>query len=262
MSRRLPLYAAVVGALLVGGATTGQTGATWTDQRQLGSHGVGSGAMSFTTTTPAGVSVARTAGAAATTSFVLDDTSAGKNLQQRITTQVAGTPTGVTATVGTSCPGAASVQVDTTPTSADVSLCVRVASSTTAVTGSVTLNVSGAQRPSGWTTPVATVTVPVTVTTTTVPTAPTVTCTGPTQNGFGWTAVAGADDYTVASSTTQNGTYGDLVTQTQTQYLPTVGGNSTTFFRVRATNAAGTSPAGKTVRITRSGNAYTCAVLP
>jgi hypothetical protein len=151
--------------------------------------------------------------------------------------------------------------VNTTPSSADVTLCVRVASSLTAVSGTVTLQVSGAQQPSGWTTPVSTVSVPVTVTTG-VPTAPSVTCTGPNQNGFGWTAVSGANDYTIASSTAQNGTYADLVTQTQTQYLPTVSGQSTTFFRVRANNAAGSSPVSKTVRITRSGSSYTCAVLP
>jgi hypothetical protein len=259
MSRRIPLYVAVVGALLVGGATTGTTGATWTGQRQLAATAVGSGQMGFATTTPAGVTVPQGPGSA-TTSFVLDDTSTGKNLRQRITAQVAGTPTGVTATVGTSCPGAASVQVDTTPASAEVSLCVRVTGSATATAGTVTLNLSGAQQPSGWTTPVSVVSVPVTVGV--VPTAPNLTCTGPNQNGFGWAAVTGAASYTIASSGSQNGTYTDRATQTQTQYLPTVGGQSTTFFRVRATNTAGSSPNSNAVRITRSGSAYTCAVLP
>ena len=263
MSRRVPLYVAVVGALLVGGATTGTTAATWTGQRQLASNSVGSGAMTFTTTTPAGVTVNRTATSSATTTFVLDDTSVGKKLQQRVTAQVASTPTGVMATVGTSCPGASSVQVDTTPTSADVSLCVRVASSLTAVSGTVTLNVSGAQRPSGWTTPVSTVSVPVTVNTAVAPGAPVLSCNSATQNGFRWPAVAGALDYVVTSSTTQTGTYTDVVTQTQLSYLPTVGGNTTTFWRVRATNVVGSSPASNTIRIVRSGANYTCqAVTP
>jgi len=262
MSRRFPLLVAVVGALLVGGATTGTTGATWTGQRPLASSAVSSGAMGFTTTAPAGVTVARAAGAAATTSFVLDDTSTGRNLRQRVTATVATAPGGVTATVGTSCPGAASVQVTSTPTSPDTSLCVRVVSSATAVSGSVSLTVSGAQQPSGWTTPVSTVTVPVTVVATAAPGTPNVTCTGPSQNGFGWAAVSGADSYTLASSTAQGGPYGDVATQTQTQYLPSVSGQSTTFFQVRATNTAGSSPVSRTVRIIRSGSAYTCQVLP
>ena len=261
MSRRVPFLVAVVGVLLVGGAATGTTGATWTGQQQLSSNAVGSGAMSFTTTTPAGVTVLRTATSSATTSFVLDDTSNGKNLRQRVTAQVAGTPTGVTATVGTSCPGAASVQVDTTPTSADVTLCVRVASSLTAVSGTVTLNVSGAQQPSGWSTPVSTVSVPVTVSTATAPAAPVLSCNSPTQNGFRWAAVTGAVDYVVTSSSSQTGPYTDVVTQTQLSYLPTLGGNTTTFWRVRATNAAGSSAASNTVRLTRTGNSYTCATV-
>ena len=261
MSRRLVLLVAVVGALLVGGATTGTTGATWTDKRPLAVSSVSSGAMAFTTTTPTGVTVPRTAGGSATTSFVVDDTSTGKNLQQRITAQVATTPAGVTATVGTSCPGAASVQTATTPSSADVTLCVRVASSVTAVSGTVTLQVSGAQQPSGWTTPVSTVSVPVTVTAT-VPPAPAVACAGSSQNGFNWPAASGADSYSIASSSAQNGTYTDLTTQTALSYLPTISGQATTYFRVRATNASGTSPVSKTVQIARSGNSYTCLVLP
>ena len=262
MTRRFPLYVAVVGALLVGGASTGTTGATWTDQRSLAVSSVSSGAMAFTTTTPGGVTVPRTAAGSATTGFVVDDTSAGKNLRQRITAQVASTPGGVTATVGTSCPGAASVQVDTSPTAADVTLCVRVASSTTAVSGTVTVQVSGAQLPSGWTTPGSTVSVPVTVSAS-VPAAPSIGCTGPNQNGFSWAAVAGATGYSVTTSTTQTGTYSEVVAQTQTSYLPTVGGNTTTFWRVRATSASGSSAASNTLRITRSGSGYTCtAVTP
>ena len=161
---KIPFVAAVVGALLIGGATTGVTHASWTNQRQLQAHGVQAGAMSFTATTPGAVAVDRTASSTADSTFVLDDTSAGKNLQQRITASVAGTPAGITARIGTACNATTtSVAVDTTPTSANQTLCVRVTSSTTAVSGNVTVNLSGSQRPSGWTTPTATVSVPVTV---------------------------------------------------------------------------------------------------
>ena len=260
MTRWFSLSVAVVGALLVGGAVTGTTAASWTDQRPLAASSVGSGSMSFTTTAPAGVTVARTAGASATTSFVLDDTSVGKKLQQRITASVTGTPTGITATVGTNCPSASSVQVNTTPTSADVPLCVRVISSATAVSGSVTISVSGAQRPTaGWTTPVSTVTVPVLVGT--APAAPVISCLGATQNGFSWPAVSGATNYVVTSSATQTGTYLDVATTATTSHTPTLAGSTTTFFRVRATNPAGSSAASNTLRITRTGPNYTCAAV-
>ena len=261
MTRWFSLSVAVVGALLVGGAVTGTTAASWTDQRPLAASSVASGSMSFTTTAPAGVTVARTAGTSATTSFVLDDTSVGKKLQQRITASVTGTPTGITATVGTSCPSASSVNVDTTPTSPDVTLCVRVLSSATAVSGSVTISVSGAQRPTaGWTTPVSTVTVPVIVGTAPA-TPPVISCLGANLNGFSWPAVSGATNYVVTSSATQTGTYLDVATTATTSHTPTLAGNTTTFFRVRATNAAGSSAASNTLRIIRTGNNYTCAAV-
>ena len=162
---RIPLVAAVVGALLVGGATTGGTHASWTNARQLQAHGVHAGSMSFTSTSPGAVAVDMTAGSTADSTFVLDDTSVGHNLRQRITASVAGTPAGITARIGTSCATAttASVSVDTSPTSSNQTLCVKVTSSTTAVSGDVTVSISGAQRPIGWATPAATVSVPVTV---------------------------------------------------------------------------------------------------
>lgn len=172
MSSRIPLLVAVVGALLLGSATTGGTHASWTSQRQFATHSVGSGSMSFATTTPAGITVDKSAGATVDTSFVVTDTSQGRNLQQRITATVASTPAGISATVGTGCAsGGGSVSVNTTPASGTQTLCVRVTSSTTAVSGNVTLSLSGAQRPTGWTTPTTTRSFPVTVTAT-APAAP------------------------------------------------------------------------------------------
>ncbi len=153
MMSRIPLYAAVVGALLVGGATTGVTHASWTSQRPAAAHyGDRQDSMSYTATTPGAVTVNKVGGSTAETSFVLDDTSAGKNLKQRLTTTVTSSPAGVTTTVGTgSCSTTAgSTFVDTTPTSANQTVCVKVTSSTTAVSGTVTLSIAGAQQPSGW----------------------------------------------------------------------------------------------------------------
>lgn len=200
MQSKIPLIAAVVGALLVGGATTGTTRASWTSQASLRSSSVGSGQMGYTATTPAGVTVNKVAGSTADTTFVLDDTSLGKNLAQSITASVGTTPTGVSATVGTSCPGGPSVSVDTTPTSPDQTLCVRVTSSSTAVSGNVTINLNSAQRPTaGWTTPAITRTVAVTVNQPATLPAPTgLACTGGSGTSvLTWNAVSGATGYQV-----------------------------------------------------------------
>lgn len=259
MNPRIPFVAAVVGALLVGGATAGGTNASWRDQRTLDAHTVSSGQMSYTASTPGGVTVNRTAGATADTTLVLDDTSAGKNLGQRITATVGATPSGVTATVGTTCHGAASVTVDTTPTSADQTLCVRVTSSTTAVSGSVTVNLSSAQRPSaGWTTPVISRSVAVTVIAPVpAPSAPVLTCNA-TATGFTWPAVSGATSYAVHRSTASGGTYTVDSSDATSPHLPTLNGQSTTFFKVTAGNAGGTSGFSNILKIVRDGNKYSC----
>lgn len=263
---RIPLIVAVVGALLVGGATTGTTRASWTDQAPLQQHGVASGQMSYTATTPAGVSVDQVAGATADTTFVLDDTSAGKNLTQRITATVAGAPTGVTATVGTSCPGSATVFVDTTPTSADQTLCVRVTSSATAVSGDVTINLSSAQRPAaGWTTPIITRTFPVTVTTP-APSAATLACGSSTNNShtFSWASVTGATSYSVFRSNTANAdaSYSSVLTgTTATSYTAAVSNGQISYLRVKAVNGTGSSAYSNTVRIERIGSTVTCALV-
>lgn len=259
MNPRITFVAAVVGALLVGGATTGGTHASWSSQRQLAAHSVSSGQMGYTATTPGGVTVTRVAGATADTTLVLDDTSVGKNLGQRITATVGSTPTGVTATVGATCSGATSVSVDTAPTSADQTLCVRVTSSTTAVSGNVTLTLSSAQRPvAGWTTAAITRTVAVTVNAPVpVPSAPTITCNA-AQTGFSWPAVSGATTYSVHRSTLVGGTYSVESSDATSPYVPSLNGQSTTFFKVAASNAGGTSSFSNVIKIVRDGNRYTC----
>jgi hypothetical protein len=48
MSRRFPLVATVVGALVIGGATTGTTLALWHDEAALGASKVEAGSMTIT----------------------------------------------------------------------------------------------------------------------------------------------------------------------------------------------------------------------
>jgi hypothetical protein len=258
MNPRIPFVAAMVGALLVGGATMGGTNASWTSQRDLAASSVSSGQLGYTASIPGGVTLSRVAGATADTTLVLDDTSVGRNLHQRITATVATTPTGVTATVGTTCPGAASVSVDTTPTSADRTLCVRVTSSTTAVSGNVTLTLSSAQHPvAGWTTTPISRSVAVTVNAPVpAPTAPALSCTT-AGSGLSWTAVSDVT-YAVHRSTAAGGPYSPESTNATSPYVPSLNGQSATYFTATASNAGGTSGPSNIVKIVRDGNRYTC----
>lgn len=247
MKSKIPLIVAVVGALLVGGATTGSTRASWTSQAPLQQHSVASGQMSYAATTPGAVAVARTVGATADTTFVVDDTSAGKNLTQRITASVAGTPTGVTATIGTSCPGASSVTVDTTPTSPDQTLCVRVTSSTTAVSGNVTINLNSAQRPTtGWTT--STISRSISVTVGNILTCP---ATSNTASGMplSWTTPVSA---TSAQLQYLVGTTWTNVVGATTSPVSVMFDKSTRSYRVQFTG--GTTTTSNTVSVVRDNN--------
>src|SRR5690349_14483096 len=106
---RIPFVAAVVGALLIGGATTGGTHAKWVKAQNLAASSVSSGTMDFTLGSPSTLpTLNKVAGAEGQATFVATDTGAGKNLVQRITATISGTPTGVTAFVatGSTCAGA------------------------------------------------------------------------------------------------------------------------------------------------------------
>ena len=270
MMSRIPLIAAVVGALLVGGATTGVTRASWTDQQPLHAHGATAGSMSFTATTPGAVTVDNVSTSSAETSFVLDDTSAGKNLQQRITATIATTPAGITATVGTECDDtAASTSVDTTPTSPNQTVCVKVTSSPTAVSGTVTIDLSGAQQPAGWTSPLVTRSFQVTVNATFSLSCPTV---GTTRNQMPltWTAWPGATAYSVREDAGTNGTFAtqvfsDSTAPLDTTFTVTMTAAGSKYYLVRATTAGGTLITNK-VKVTRAGNNgqnnMSCEVTP
>ncbi|HYH35151.1 MAG TPA: hypothetical protein VD814_08390 [Nocardioides sp.] len=267
-----PLSVAVVGALLLGGATTGTTRASWTSRAGTGDASLGTAAMSLTAeASPASITVPH--GSSVTTVITVADSSSlrAKHLQQRLTPTLVGTlPTGVTAALTTrvngTCTGTAQTPVTTTPgLTRAFCLTVNVAVGTAATSATVTVRIAGQQlrgnTPAGWTATPRTVSVPVAIPV--PPAAPVSSCIAANQNGLKWTAVPGATGYVVTSSTTQTGTYADLTSQTGTSYPPTLAGQSTTFFRVRATGPGGSSTASNTIRLVRSGNSYTCtAVTP
>lgn len=259
MNRRIPLIAAVAGALVVGGAATGTTRASWTDQATMPATSVDSGRMGFSTTTPATLPALEPSGtSSATATFTVTDTSLGKNLTQRITATVTGQPAGVTATVGTSCATSqASTSVDRNP-GGTATLCVRVVSSSAAVPGDVSLSLSGRQLPTGWTTATQTVTVPVAVT---QPPAAAFTIRCDTQVGdnghsFVWDAVPGATSYSIYQSTSKDGPFGAPVAVgsglSHTVVIPG-GRNATLYFQVTAVVDAMESAPSNILRIRHNG---------
>ena len=261
MKPRIPLSVAVVGALLVGGAATGTTRASWVDQAPLHASSITSGSMGFTASTPDAVTLGRAAGSVADATLVVDDTSVGKNLRQRITASVAGSPDGTTAQIGPTCATAtvSSVSVDTTPASAGQTLCVRVTSSATAASGTVTVNLSGAQLPTGWSTPAQTVQFPVTVDV--QATAPTIRCgieLVDVGHTFEWSAVPAATNYRIYRSETATGPFGDAFAQgaglSHTAVLD--GKNDTYYFRVTAVVGEVESAPSNVLRLRRNGNSH------
>lgn len=104
------------------------------------------------------------------------------------------------------------------------------------------------------------------------PATPVVACGSRANNNefsIAWAQVSGATQYTVhRSASNLDGSYAQIATVaagSPTSYTATVETDGTHFFRVRASNAAGTSAFSKTVSIVRVGNGsnqFTCAVLP
>ncbi len=255
---RLPLAASVVGALLVGGAVTGSTHASWVSEKPLNEHSVASGAMSVAgSASPASLTLDR--GASGTVVVTVTDTSttAAKNLRQQITPSVASGPAGVTTTLTTRVNGACTTTAQpavTTLPGGSFTSCLNITATSTASSGTVVVSLPGAQVPSGWSSS-ASVSVPVTINNLA---APTISCAGPTSNTFSWPAVSGATGYIISSSSASTGPYTDVASQTTLSYTATASGNSTTYWRVRATNSAGASAPSNVLQITRSGSLYTC----
>jgi hypothetical protein len=271
---RIPFVAAVVGALLIGGATTGGTHATWVNAQSLAASTAKSGSMDFTLGAPSTLA-AINAGSEGQTTFVVTDTGVGKKLVQRITATVASTPAGVSAFVatGSTCGGstAPAAFADKTPSDASrtQTYCVRVMSTATAVSGNVTLSVTGAQRPSGWSVAAKTVTIPVTITQP-APPAPALVCSGtssdPNARTFTWTSVGSGATYQVYRQAPGATTFTPLTpTQSATTFTETnLGANLTSLFKVKSILNGVESIFSSTVTISRNGNSanYNCSVAP
>lgn len=276
MRLRIPLSVAVVGALLLGGAATGTTRATWTDSVDLAASAMSSGSMGLTAAASDGsLSVPR--GGSGTVMVTVNDTSsaAAKNLRQRVTATVGESlPTGITATLTTvdagRCTGTPQGPVDLTP-GGSLTTCVTVAatSGTSAASATVTVGVSGAQvrggTVAGWTTPTQTVTVPVTVQGFG---APVLVCSpGPQGNGsyeFSWAGLPDATSYWIRAATADSGY--QLVGvrgASTTSFTLTLEQNETVLVHVVALSSSWQLGTSNVLRIRRNGNSsnFSCEDL-
>ena len=275
MSSRTLLLAAVVGVLLVGGATTGGTHASWVSRANLQPTGVASATMGLAATAaPATLSVER--GSSATTRVTVNDTSstAARNLRQRVTPTLTGTlPSGVTATLATAtangCAATAQGAVDLAP-GGSFTTCLTVSASASAAVPTATLNVTyaGAQvrgtTVAGWTTAAQTVTVPVTI----VVVEPALACSPGNASWqgsytFSWSAVTSASSYRVYAATSQNGAYSLVATVpgSQTQTTTTLDFLETSFMRVTAVVGGTESARSNAIRL-RNFITTSCTELP
>jgi len=265
---RIPVVA-VVGALLVGGATTGTTHASWRDQASATSGTVASGAMALSAAaSPTGLSVTR--GTTGTTLVTISDVSSpqAKNLVQRLTPTLTGTlPAGVSATLttrsGSSCTSNAQGAVATSPGGSIVTcLNVSVTAGSTASNATVNVSIAGQQlrggAPVGWAATPHTVAVPVTVTTPTVPSAPVLSCVSASGTQISWTAT-GTTYHVFESASATTWSPNPLVqgTSATTYTPPNTNGwsqNEVRFYRVVAVNSTGTSSPSNVIKVSRNGN--------
>jgi len=272
MSSRTLLLAAVVGVLLVGGAVTGGTHASWVSRANLQAAGVTSATMGLgATASPTTLAVER--GSSEPTLVTVDDTSSttARNLRQRVTPALSGSlPSGITARLTTAtangCTATAQGAVDLAP-GGSFTTCVTVSASTssTATSATVQLSYAGAQvrgsTVAGWTTAAKAVTVPVTI----VITEPVLDCspgnaTGQGSYTFSWSAVTGATGYRIYRATAQNGSYSlvGTVSGSQTQVSATLDRNESGFLRVTAVVGTAESARSNAIRLQRGNGAPSC----
>lgn len=272
MSPRSLLLAAVVGVLLVGGATTGGTHASWVSRANLQTASVTSATMGLgATASPTTLAVER--GSSESTRVTVDDTSSttARNLRQRTTPVLTGSlPSGITARLTTAtangCAATAQGAVDLAP-GGSFTTCVTVSAtaSSTATSATVRLSYSGAQvrgtTVAGWTTAAQTMTVPVTI----VVTEPVLDCSPGNANGqgnytFSWSAIAGATNYRLYAATTQDGPYFllETVPGNQTRFTYNLDRNQTGFGRITAVVGGTESARSNAIRLQRGNGAPTC----
>lgn len=269
MHARIPFAVAVVGVLLVGGATTGTTRAAWADGADLQAASVGSGTMgNAAAASPTGLTVQR--GGSATSRVAVTDTSgpAAPNLRQRITPSLTGSlPTGVTATLttvggGGACTGTPQGPVVLTA-GGSLTTCVTVAAAptSTATSAIVTVAIDGTQElggsAPGWSTPTRTVSIPVTI----QGPAPVLSCSPGAGAGgvfvFSWLAVPGVLSYQVQTSGDGTG-FGLTLTvnagPSSHTHAALLAKNDVLYVRVVATATGGGVATSNVLRLERRGN--------
>ena len=287
MSHRIPLVATVVGALFIGGATTGTTLALWHDSTSTSAGLLKSGVMSMTagSPTPTSVSVERGHNSARSVTTRIADTSqdGSKNLRQntKVTAvRLSGDTSGlvlsqlrlaVTPKAG-DCPTTAptSTALDytsdwlglTQPAATDQwrDVCITVSAPASAATGKQTgiLEIDfkgfqfrpGATAPSGWSTFASTVSVGITVTAPVV-SAPSLGCAA----GKNGTLQLPTGSYDVLEADPAVGSYTVIATERQGTFTPTTIPTTTNahrWYRIRAANTP-SAPHSNTIQVRRSG---------
>jgi hypothetical protein len=275
MSSRIPFAAAVVGALIVGGATAGTTAASWRSQALLPGSSVKSGAMSLSgTSSPASLTVQR--GSTGRVLVTVRDTSTvlARNLRQVIGVPTVTGGSGITskalATANGACTATAYTPVTTRP-GEQVTVCVELSASSTATGGQIAIAFPGTQvRPSGasiagWTT---STTATVSLTVPQGAPAPGVACqtneSAPIARTFTWGDLGTGVTYQVYRRAPGSSSFAPVGSPTSaTSYTEDALGNGqTSGFRVRSIQNGVQSGDSSTVTITRNGNSsnYNCAV--
>ncbi len=290
MSLRTVLASTVVGALLVMGAVTGGTHATWRDAASASTGTARSGVLAVGFPGPASGSwsapLVRGTAVAAATTVVNDSAANSKNLRVQLhldaVTSSNAALDGVLQVnarrVTGSCTAAGSgfktVGAGYTPTAIStanltsgqqVTLCLTLllpASAPQSAGGqsaTLTFTVRGQQTRAGaamgWRT-TRTATAP--VSTAAIPDAPVLSCGSRSSSStysLSWSAVSAATSYTVYRASSNNdASYDELTTTSSQTATITLSSNGTRYYRVTATGAGGESDFSNTLKLVRQGN--------
>jgi hypothetical protein len=285
VSRRTPLAVAVVGALLIGGATTGTTHALWRDEATVPGSSVASGTMSHAVTVDDSTpfeTVSLVPGQSPTVidATIADTSPPAKNLRQAVKftgvelvgqdtglslsqlTMSAGTRTsnGCSAATPAAADGDLSAALGTTSPGDSIHVCLRIAAVTgTTASGTLQLTFAGEQvrpggQPAGWTS-VSTASVGLTVTSgPAVPPALVLRCDSDKGTRIVWDARA--TSFNVYESESLAFGSEPITTTTSNQYTRDPfphDTNATRYFKVRSTSNGVESPDSNIIKMRRNG---------
>jgi hypothetical protein len=264
---RIPFVAAVVGALLIGGATTGGTFASWKVAATQTGDSVTAGRIGFTHS-ESKTSFSLNKGTPAVTDTLevtVTDQSLGKNMVQRIRPTITW-GTGVSSAVAKkkisgSCSLTDQGDENLSPNGTFTMCVTATVDSTTSLTSStVTVTLASQQMrgaiASGWSAPTQSYTIPVAISQPVASAAPTLVCgTAASSASFSWAAVTGATSYSIWQSVTNasDASYVSLGNGTS-PYSPSITADGTTYWRAKSVNASGPSVFSNTLKIVRTTN--------